>query len=226
MLLKSAAFLLSLAALGSAVPAETTESKDSSEAKDSTNSHDSHWPWYPGKPSSPFPPREIQPDAVIAHSIPTGAWPNACTDPIVNPYNYIYQSITGFNQRPYGQTLLYTFTFPEESRGKECWLDFYHDQPIWQTSPVVRVNVFTTRVPATCTRSSTENYRDLLLGTWDVPKTGKATWQRRASDYFTYRTPCPRPGAVRGFELAVVGGDEVGLSYPSGPNKGFRILYA
>ncbi|KAK3996649.1 hypothetical protein QBC44DRAFT_317265 [Cladorrhinum sp. PSN332] len=240
MLFKASTLLLALAALASAAEAgqaaEAAEAVEAGKSAESAESGGDHWgpgdsesrPRRPpfGVPQVPqavpelFPVRELQPNSVVVHGLPQDAWDNQCTNPIQNERNYIYEYANGR-----GQTLLYTFTFSEATRGRRCWLELSVQNPTWNTQPpIVQVDVFTTTTPGICTGRSRATNRNINIGRLDVPTNGIATWSARNTDWLTRKTPCPAPGTVQGFEFAVVHQGN-GFSYPQRTGTGVRILY-
>lgn len=166
-------------------------------------------------------PAEIAPTTVIGHAL-ADAWDNYCSAP--TSYGYIARNV--WNGQEYGQTTLFTFTYPAASAGKQCWLDFYHAQPSWiSNTNGIQVDVFTSWGENTCNAGDKSNKRDANLGRLNVPATGAATWAAKYSTSLTQKGPCKAPGSVERLELVAVG-DNTGLSYPQGPGAGLRILYA
>ncbi|KAK4224255.1 hypothetical protein QBC38DRAFT_485835 [Podospora fimiseda] len=166
-----------------------------------------------------FPVREVQPRTVIAHSA-NNRWDNQCTNPVLNERNYVYQYSTGF-----GQTLLHIFQFPEEVRGRTCWLELHVQNPTWNTaSPTVQVNVFRTTQLPICTGRSRQNFRGASVGRLNVPTNGIALWARTDTAEWTSKRPCPVPGTEVGFEFAIEG-TNAGFSYPQRTGVGVRVLY-
>ncbi|KAK4162698.1 hypothetical protein QBC43DRAFT_321375 [Cladorrhinum sp. PSN259] len=207
MILKPSTAFLTLLALAFAAPgesAEAAEAADAVEASKSGESGESQTPEY-------FPVREILPDTVIAHSRPDGAWLNTCLNTTSNEPLYIYSRGTGSSL--YGQTLLYKFTFLEDTRNRRCWLELSTQYPVWNTSPVVQVDVFTTRTLAVCNAGSTANNRGVSIGRLEVPTYGISSWTTRNTNWLTRKTPCPAPGTVQGFEFVSVG-TNAGVAFP------------
>ncbi|KAK4188086.1 hypothetical protein QBC35DRAFT_215046 [Podospora australis] len=170
---------------------------------------------------SPRADGEIQPSYRAAHSI-NWSYQNYCEAP--TSYGYVYRNV--YSGQEWGQSALYTFTYPAASAGKQCWLEFYHAQPNWISNPAgVQIDVFTSYAPTQCNTGSMSNNRDVNLGRLNVPATGAATWAATYSTKLTQRGPCPAPGSVQALELVPVG-DNMGISYPQDVGKGLRILYA
>ncbi|KAK0672434.1 hypothetical protein QBC41DRAFT_313820 [Cercophora samala] len=166
-------------------------------------------------------PAEIAPTTVIGHAL-ADAWDNYCSSP--TSYGYLARNV--WNGQEYGQTSLFTFTYPAASAGKQCWLDFYHAQPSWiSNTNGIQVDVFTSWGENTCNAGDKSNKRDVNLGRLNVPATGAATWAAKYSTSLTQKGPCKAAGTVERLELVAVG-DNTGLSYPQGPGAGLRILYA
>ncbi|GAB1316821.1 IDI-3 protein expressed during vegetative incompatibility [Madurella fahalii] len=164
---------------------------------------------------------EIQPSAVLAHSL-NWSFANYCNAP--TSYSYIFRHV--FDGLEYGQSAMFTFTYPAASAGKQCWLEFFHGEPNYISDPNgVRIDVFRQWAPATCTDGSMSNNRDAHLGRLNVPGAGKATWEVTYRSHLTTKRPCAAPGTIEGLELSAVG-DNTAITHPQGPGVGLRIMYA
>ncbi|KAK3682053.1 hypothetical protein B0T22DRAFT_444301 [Podospora appendiculata] len=104
-------------------------------------------------------------------------------------------------------TTLITFTYPPESAGKTCTLQFFLAGPDVSLDGTGQIDVFSILAPAPgCTDSwPPGNGRNIHLGRWNVDISQYATWDWTSSSYLTQPTTCAAPGTVEAYEFVGVG---------------------
>ncbi|KAK3331857.1 hypothetical protein B0T19DRAFT_482259 [Cercophora scortea] len=100
-------------------------------------------------------------------------------------------------------TTLITFTYPPESAGKSCTLQFFLAGPDVTLDGTGQIDVFSSLAPAPgCTDTwPPGNGRNIQLGRWNVETSEYATWDC----YLTEPTTCAAPGTVEAYEYVGVG---------------------
>lgn len=164
---------------------------------------------------------EILPTHIISHDL---AWqvPNVCLPPGTRPS--AHRRIQGGNEA--GRSVLFAFTYPAASAGRQCWLELATTPPTTLVpNPGAQLDVFRMWGPGSCEGGATANNRDVQLGRLDVPASGTASWAAVYNAHLTGRVPCPAPGTTENVEIAAVG-EPAEVTFPEGAGAGLRIRYA
>ena len=166
-------------------------------------------------------PGEILPTTIISHDLAWPPSPNVCLGPADRPS--AYRRVQSGSDT--GRSLLYTFTYPAASTGRQCWLEFTTTPPTTiRPNPGAQLDVFRQWAPGSCVAGAAGNNRDAQLGRLSVPASGTASWAAVYSGHLTSKGPCAAAGTVEGVEIVAVG-DDGEVTFPQGAGSGLRIRY-